>query len=291
MRKRKEEEKKLKEKPKQTVKKEVYPDPKDKGDNLKTPFQQFLVEHTVKLPDSKTNQFKLLKNMQAKNYFEVNAKELGLENIVLMNEERRRYKKLPPLTPLDYNCIDKAASKIKTVLDTLSIVRKVNGKTLVKRNMKEHLKAQTPLRTLEKATRVSTCFSPEFVINWESAIVYPDKFNRDQILIQKSLAIKEEQSHDEIKEVDSEHEETDPNHTEREQSSREMNSVSKAIEQEYEQQKEISISKHVGSVEEFSPAKLLIEQGQVQLDEYDFFCNVYFRQFKLDHIENCKVGA
>lgn len=120
--------------------------------------------------------------------------------------------------------------------------------------------------------------------------MYPEKFNRDQLLIKKSLAIKEEQSHDEIEEVDSEHEETDPNASERQQSSREVNSVTKAIEQEYELTKEISISRHAGSVEEFSPAKLLIEQGQVQLDEYDFFCNVYFRQFKLDHIENCKLA-
>jgi len=89
--------------------------------------------------------------MQAKNYFELNSKELGLNSIVIMNEERRKYKKLPPLTPLDYNCIDKAANKIKTVLDTLSIVRKVNGRALVKRNIKEYLKSQIPLKTLEKA--------------------------------------------------------------------------------------------------------------------------------------------
>jgi len=123
-RKRKEEEEKLKNQDNK-VKREVYPDINAKEDSLQTPFQQFLTEHTVKLPDSQSNRFKLLKNMQAKSYFELNAKELGLSTVVILNEERRKYKKLPPLTPLDYNCIDKAALKIRTVLDTLWIVRKI----------------------------------------------------------------------------------------------------------------------------------------------------------------------
>lgn len=83
--------------------KEVYPDSNTRQDPFETPFQQFLAEHTVKLPDTQTNRFKLLKNMQAKSYFEIHAKELEIETIVLLNEERRKYKKLPPLTPLDYN--------------------------------------------------------------------------------------------------------------------------------------------------------------------------------------------
>lgn len=76
--------------------------------------------------------------MQAKSYFEINAQELELDTIVMLNEERRKHKKLPPLTPLDYNCIDKAASKLKVVLDTMSIVRKMNGKALVKRHIKNY---------------------------------------------------------------------------------------------------------------------------------------------------------
>ena len=39
--------------------------------------------------------------------------------IALMNEERRRIKQLPSLTQLDYNCIDRAAIKLRLILDCL----------------------------------------------------------------------------------------------------------------------------------------------------------------------------
>ena len=40
-------------------------------------------------------------------------------SIAIMNEERRKQKKLPPLSVVDYNCMDRAAIKIRMVLDTL----------------------------------------------------------------------------------------------------------------------------------------------------------------------------
>ena len=141
---------KIKKQDSKIKKKEVYPDIIGNKDSIENnaPFQLFLAEHTVKLPDTNTNRFKLLKNMQAKSYFELNAKGLELDTILLMNQERRRHKKLPPLTPLDYNCIDKAATKLKTILDTMSVIRKINGKFLqsnsnigraiVRRNIKEY---------------------------------------------------------------------------------------------------------------------------------------------------------
>lgn len=46
------------------------------------------------------------------------------------------------------------------------------------------------------------------------------------------------------------------------------------------------ISKHTGSVEEFIGDRTLFEQGQARVEEYVFFFNVYFRRFKLDHIQN-----
>jgi len=36
-----------------------------------------------------------------------------------MNEERRKLKNLPPLTEIDYNCIDRASIKLKFILDCL----------------------------------------------------------------------------------------------------------------------------------------------------------------------------
>jgi hypothetical protein len=186
-------------------KKEVYPDIKQHDSkNVDASFQQFLVEHTVKLPNTKTNQFKLLKNMQAKNYFELNSTPLENTAIVLLNEERRRYKKLPPLTPLDYNCIDKAASKLNTVLDTLSIVRKINGKALIKRHLKNYFLAEERQKYVAKKLQIvikrGSLFSPELVMKWKAAIVYPEGFNRRQVMVGKSLGVVEEG--EEIEEVD-----------------------------------------------------------------------------------------
>jgi hypothetical protein len=49
------------------------------------------------------------------------------------------------------------------------------------------------------------------------------------------------------------------------------------------------ISKHTGSVEEFIGDRSLFEQGQVRVEDYIFFSNVYFRRFKLDHIRSGKI--
>lgn len=40
-----------------------------------------------------------------------------------MNEERRKHLGLLPLTVIDYNCIDRAALKIKLILDCLYMRR------------------------------------------------------------------------------------------------------------------------------------------------------------------------
>lgn len=57
--------------------------------------------------------------------------------VALMNEERRRIRALPSLTQLDYNCIDRAAIKLRLVLDCLQIERRMCGKALVPRNLKQ----------------------------------------------------------------------------------------------------------------------------------------------------------
>lgn len=56
--------------------------------------------------------------------------------IALMNEERRRIKQLPALKSIDYNCIDRAAIKLRLILDCLEIVRKFSGTALVPRDLK-----------------------------------------------------------------------------------------------------------------------------------------------------------
>jgi hypothetical protein len=40
-------------------------------------------------------------------------------HVASLNEERRRIKQLPSLSQLDYNCMDRAAIKLKLILDCL----------------------------------------------------------------------------------------------------------------------------------------------------------------------------
>ena len=54
-----------------------------------------------------------------------------------MNEHRRAKRALPPLTNIDYNCMDRASLKLKMVLDTLDIERKLSGARLRPRNLAE----------------------------------------------------------------------------------------------------------------------------------------------------------
>jgi hypothetical protein len=110
---------------------EVFPDPYQKPPEQLTPFDLFLKEHTVTLPFTQTNQYKLLKNMLDDQYHLYEHKKLGsLENIVIMNEVRRKTLQLPPLKPIDYDCIDKSSKKLKIILDCLEIIRRPNGISL-----------------------------------------------------------------------------------------------------------------------------------------------------------------
>lgn len=85
------------------------------------PFAKFLELHFVPLPGTTTGQFKLMKTLAQNNYSERqnNNVQLSKEGVALMNEERRRRMGLLPLTVTDYNCIDRAALKIKIVIDCL----------------------------------------------------------------------------------------------------------------------------------------------------------------------------
>ena len=68
--------------------------------------------------------------------------------IAQMNEERRRIKQLPSLTKLDYNCIDRAAIKLRLILDCLQIERQISGKTIVPRNIKQQKRIQQFMSTV-----------------------------------------------------------------------------------------------------------------------------------------------
>ena len=56
-------------------------------------------------------------------------------SIAHMNEHRRKKRSLPPLTAIDYNCMDRASLKLKLVFDTLALQRRISGLYLAPRNL------------------------------------------------------------------------------------------------------------------------------------------------------------
>ena len=118
-----------------------------------------------------------------------------------------------------------------------------------------------------------TTFSTELIIAHKAAIVYPDQFNREQVMIQKSLI--NQNDPDKIEEVDSSAEQSEKYKRDR-SSSEDM------------RQEQSRISVHIGSVEEYLGNRVLFEQGQMKVGDYCFFANIYFTRFKLDNIHDCK---
>ena len=72
------------------------------------------------------------------NPYHLKEKKGGLPSmhLALMNEERRKIRALPPLSSIDYNCIDRAAIKLRLILDCLELERTMTGRRLVPRDLK-----------------------------------------------------------------------------------------------------------------------------------------------------------
>lgn len=77
-----------------------------------------------------------MKIFQEKGYetYRKNTTDQSL-NMALLNEERRRLLKLPPLTPVDYNCIERAATKLKLIVDTLTVKKRMSGLAIVYKDL------------------------------------------------------------------------------------------------------------------------------------------------------------
>ena len=111
-------------------------------------------------------------------------------NIAIMNEHRRKKKALPPLTAVDYNCMDRASLKLKMVLDTLSILRRINGLTLLPRNLASILR----LREYEEKRRVTyydivtrpNYLSIRLMLMWGPKVEIDPKIKPNSIMIQAS---------------------------------------------------------------------------------------------------------
>ena len=55
--------------------------------------------------------------------------------MALLNEERRRRLRLPPLTAVDYNSIERAAQKLKLIIDCLMLTRRMSGYSLIAKDI------------------------------------------------------------------------------------------------------------------------------------------------------------
>ncbi len=53
----------------------------------------------------------------------------------MLNEERRRRLKLTPLTPIDYNCMERAAQKLRLIVDCLMLSRRMNGYNVIAKDV------------------------------------------------------------------------------------------------------------------------------------------------------------
>ena len=101
-------------------------------------IQDFINEHYLYLPTHRRsgNAGALLRALQSKPYAEV-EKHGGpsRKNMAYMNEERRKRMGLPPLTAIDYNCLERAAQKLKLVLDCVMLSRRMSGWAVVPKDV------------------------------------------------------------------------------------------------------------------------------------------------------------
>lgn len=100
-------------------------------------IRDFINEHYLYLPANQASgAYQLLKALQSKPYEEVEKNTGSIRrNMAFMNEERRKRLSLPPLTSIDYNCLERAGMKLKLVLDCLMLVRRISGRTVLPRDL------------------------------------------------------------------------------------------------------------------------------------------------------------
>lgn len=151
-------------------------------------IKDFINENYLYLPANQaTAAYRLLQALQQGTYSEVEKKNgVTRKNMAFMNEERRRRLGLPSLTAIDYNCIERAATKLKLIVDSLMLSRRMSSYAVVpkdvaltqmmKQQQKRHERHQMNAAKLNKISRliyqqwgVHVEMEPEF--NPESAQV------------------------------------------------------------------------------------------------------------------------
>jgi hypothetical protein len=100
-------------------------------------IHEFINEKFLYLPTNNNHStYRLLKALQRSSYreFEKNGGK-DTKSLALLNEERRRRLFLPPLTSIDYNCMERAAFKLKLIVSCLMLSRRMSGYTLVPKDV------------------------------------------------------------------------------------------------------------------------------------------------------------
>lgn len=100
-------------------------------------IKDFINENYLYLPANQaTSAFRLVRALQDEAYGEVEKKNgVTRKNMAFMNEERRRRLGLPPLTAIDYNCIERAATKVKLIVDCLMLSRRMSSYAVVPKDV------------------------------------------------------------------------------------------------------------------------------------------------------------
>lgn len=97
---------------------------------------------------------------------------------------------LLPLTVIDYNCMDRAALKLKIIIDCLYPRRQLNGTTLVPREVREaYIDDQWTKRKLRNIKLLSKLldFSVQLKIALGQHVVYAKQYNEQALQIEQSV--------------------------------------------------------------------------------------------------------
>lgn len=162
-------------------------------------IQDFLNEHYLYLPTNRASgASRLLLALQSRPYAEL-EKHGGTtrKNMAYMNEERRRRLGLPALTAIDYNCVERAAQKLRLVLDCLMLSRRMSGYSVVPKDIpaaqafrEQERRRERHQRTAKQLNKISRTIYRE----WGVHVVLEPEFNPESAQVQESiLKIKEYQ--------------------------------------------------------------------------------------------------
>ena len=86
--------------------------------------------------DNHVNATQLIRALQSDEYLNVRKRdEVQSKSLLLLNEYRRKKLHLPALTPVDYNCIERAVMKLRLIVECLMVSKQMSGNCLLSRDV------------------------------------------------------------------------------------------------------------------------------------------------------------